>query len=365
MPRVRTTFLLAGILMTADLTAAEPVYPGATWTIAPPGAHGIDADRVAHAVAAIAAVCGKHGTRETMIIRNGQVLWQGEDVARRHPIWSCTKSFLSTCLGLLWDDGKVEPSMRVADILPELAAQYPTVTLEHLATFTSGYGAGSDDPAQAPPPMYAPGAAFHYSNQSNVLAAALTTVAGESLHDLFHRRIGSVIGLTSADFTWGRQAHPHPLIVNGGSGHPESGVHMNAQGMARFGWLLCRGGVWEGRRLLSERYVAYATSPRLSPVPPPHDPKAWYVDLPGCYGLNWWVNGVDRKGDRLWPAIPPSSFAAQGNKNNICIIVPEWNLVLVRLGEDEIIDVGLFDRSLAILGEALDASGTIPAPVRP
>src|SRR5690606_22183260 len=134
--------------------------------------------------------------------------------------------FLSTCLGLLWDDGKLEPSTLVADILPELAAHYPTVTLEHLATFTSGYGAGSDDPAQAPPPMYAPGAAFHYSNQSNVLAAVLTKVAGESLADLFQRRIASVIGLTSTDFTWGRQAHPNALVVNGGSGHPESGVHM-------------------------------------------------------------------------------------------------------------------------------------------
>lgn len=365
MPLARTTLLLGGLIMSASLPSAEIVYPGATWTTAPAAAHGIDGESLTAAVEAIAAVCGKHGTRETMIIRNGQVLWQGEDIARLHPVWSCTKSFLSTCLGLLWDDGKIEPSMLVADILPELATHYPTVTLEHMATFTSGYGAGSDDPTQAPPPMYAPGAAFHYSNQSNVLAAALTKVAGESLYDLFQRRIGSVIGLTNADFRWGKQGHANPLAVNGGAGQPESGVHMSALGMARFGWLFCQGGVWEGKRLLSERYIAYATVPRLSPVPPPHDPKAWYVDLPGCYGLNWWVNGLNRKGERLWPAIPTSSFAAQGNKNNLCIIVPEWNLVLVRLGQDKIIDVRLFDRSLAILGDALRASGQLPASAQP
>jgi CubicO group peptidase (beta-lactamase class C family) len=296
-----------------------------------------------------------------MLIRNGYELWQGDNIANRHVVWSCTKSFMSTCFGLLWDDGKCSPDTKVADIIPELAEHYPEATIEHFATFTSGYGEGSDDPAHAPPPMYAPGAAFHYSHQSNVLAAVLTRIAGESLNDLFQRRIGSIIGLTEADFHWGAQEIPGTITVNGGAGKPESAVQISARGMARFGWLFAQRGVWNGQQLISTRYIDYATVPRLNPPPPPHDLKAWYVDLPGRYGINWWVNGVDRKGERLWPSLPVSTFAAQGNKNNLCVIVPEWNLVLVRLGQDAIIDIGLFDPCFAQIGAALRVSGSLPA----
>jgi len=70
----------------------------------------------------------------------------------------------------------------------------------------------------------------------------------------------------------------------------------------------------------------------------------------GVYGLNWWVNGTGADGQRKWPGAPPSTFAASGyNNNNDVFVIPEWNMVVVRLGLDEK-DVKISDK---VYGEFL------------
>ena len=327
-------------------------YPGAAWSVSSPAEQGVDPLRLEQAMAQIAAFCGPDGNRQTVVVRNGHIIWKGDDIERRHPVWSCTKSFMSTCLGLLWDDGKCAPDTLAASHFPALATDYPTVTLEHFATFTSGYNHAADRPHEPSKPLYRPGAAYCYSSQADTLAMVLTRIAGEPLNDLFMRRIGQRIGLTEVNFRWGRQPG-EGMAVNGGAGLPESGVEITASAMARLGWLYCQRGTWAGEQLLSRRYIDYATAVRVPASVPPFDPKAWYTVVPGRYGLNWWVNGVDARGRRLWPSAPASTFALQGNRNNLCIIIPEWNLVLVRLGEDKIIDIGLFDAALLYISTGM------------
>jgi hypothetical protein len=46
------------------------------------------------------------------------------------------------------------------------------------------------------------------------------------------------------------------------------------------------------------------------------------------------VNGVRADGRRLWPGAPERTFAALGYNNNRLIVIPEWRMVIVRLGED-------------------------------
>ncbi len=54
------------------------------------------------------------------------------------------------------------------------------------------------------------------------------------------------------------------------------------------------------------------------------------ADGRGVYGFNWWVNGVKPDGRRLWPGAPPRTYYANGLHSNVCIVVPEWNLVIAR-----------------------------------
>ena len=67
-------------------------------------------------------------------------------------------------------------------------------------------------------------------------------------------------------------------------------------------------------------------------------PNAWPKsgsNGPGVYGFNWWVNDVDETGLREWPGAPISTYAASGYNNNKMFVIPDWDMVIVRLGLDE------------------------------
>ncbi|MCH6255003.1 beta-lactamase family protein [Puniceicoccaceae bacterium K14] len=325
------------------------VFPDGSWQRATPESQGFDSRKVENALAYLKSVVGDEGVSQTLLVSRGYVIWSGNDIDRIHPVWSCTKSFLSTCLGLLWDDGKCSPSDLAAIYLPELAEKYPKVTLEHLATFTSGLDLQRGE-IEADDPDFEVGTAMHYSVQSDLLALILTKIANEPLKTLFKRRIGDPIGIPDDAFYWGTIHELNSIELNGGAGMPENGISTNARAIARFGWLFANGGEWRGRQLISKRYIDYACSVRVPATVKPFNSEEWYADvLPGNYGLNWWVNGEGKNGKLLWPTLSSRAFAAQGNKNNICIIEPERKLVLVRLAEDSVIDVSLYDGVFARL----------------
>ncbi len=81
-----------------------------------------------------------------MIVRNGYLIWKGSNVDKVHGVWSLTKSFTSTALGLLIDDGKTTLDTKARDIIPDMGDHYPELCLRHFTTMTSGYRAEGDEP---------------------------------------------------------------------------------------------------------------------------------------------------------------------------------------------------------------------------
>lgn len=73
-----------------------------------------------------------------------------------------------------------------------------------------------------------------------------------------------------------------------------------------------------------------ATRPQV-PATLPHGGYRAETGGRGIYGYNRWTNGTKPDGKRPWPAPPPETFMARGFNNNACIVVPEWELVLVRM----------------------------------
>ena len=111
-----------------------------------------------------------------------------------------------------------------------------------------------------------------------------------------------------------------------------SGVNLSASDLARFGVLYLNRGVWNGREVLNASWVEQATRPQV-PASLPHGGYRADTDGRGVYGFNWWVNGLKPDGKRPWPSAPPKTFLARGFNNNVCFVVPEWDLVLVRMAE--------------------------------
>src|SRR5262245_16025494 len=92
--------LTACVMHAAAPDGSEMVFPGTNWIEATPESQGLDAAKLKKAIAHLEAHTGKDGARELVVIRNGRMVWKGDNIDHVHGVWSCTKSFTSTLLGL-------------------------------------------------------------------------------------------------------------------------------------------------------------------------------------------------------------------------------------------------------------------------
>jgi len=93
------------------------VFPGDEWLRSSPTEEGVDATKLSAAVRLLESFSGRDGADELLVVRRGRVIHAGPSVDKVHGVWSCTKSFTSTTLGLLIDDGKCTLDTTVADSL--------------------------------------------------------------------------------------------------------------------------------------------------------------------------------------------------------------------------------------------------------
>ncbi len=323
--------------------AQRVVFPGKHWARATPQSQGVDPAKLNKALAFLAeALKDNGGIDEALLVRNGYVIWSGERTDVRHSVWSCTKSFTSTVLGLLIEDGKCTLDTPAKNFLPELAAQYPNVTLRHFATMTSGYDAvggrygddpldGSKTPFKPTTPMFPPGTMYRYWDDAmRMFGKVLTRIAGEPLDALFNRRVADPIGMDPRAWRWKTIGEVDGIPIVDAAG----GMEITARELARFGLLYLNRGNWAGKQLISAQWVAQATAVQVPPNIPfqPISPRQERIDGRGVYGFNWWVNGTKHDGTRKWPGAPPATYAASGFNQNKCFVVPDWNIVFVRTG---------------------------------
>lgn len=335
------------VLCCFESSFAQTIFPADEWITASPESQGINAKKLDEAIAYFKENSGKDSVHEMLIIRNGYLIWQGDNIDKVHGVWSMTKSFTSTCLGLLIDDGQCQLDTLAKDILPEMKENFPTLALRHFATMTSGYRAQNDEPKgsylhgpSSEPfvlgtPLFAPGTHYAYWDSAmNQFAHVLTRIADEELEGLFKHRIADPIGMNPAQWKWGDFGEVNGLTVNGGAGNNGKYIQISAREIARLGWLFLNNGNWDGKQLISEWWVKSVSVSHVPATMPNGHPES-DIEGSGVYGLNWWTNGLKANGERKWKNIPASTFAASGYNNNKMVVIPEWNMVIVRLGLDQ------------------------------
>lgn len=359
------------------MSSHSVVFPGKSWEETTPESRGLDSVRLGAALRYLEANSGPDGVREVVIIRNGYMIWNGDNIDKVHGVWSLTKSFTSTVLGLLIDDGKCTLDTLARDYLSSMVKAYPTVTLRHFTTMTSGYYAVGDEPRSSythgPSPtsflpsdtpwFTPPGSKYAYWDSAmNQFANVLTRTAGEPIEELFKRRIADPIGMNRDKWDWGDFGEVDGIVVNGGSGNGDNHVFISARELARFGHLFLNRGKWNSKQLLSASWVEAATKVQVPASLPWGHPESG-IDGRGVYGFNWWINGVKPDGNRKWPDAPIGTYSASGYNNNDMFVIPEWNMVIVRLGLDQASDGAIGD---AVYGTFLrkvgEAIAKTPAP---
>jgi len=363
---------IAAILLTCCpfIMAAPPMtFPSEQWQEVKPESQGVDSAKLDEAVSYLKSHSGSDGVTELVVVRNGYMIWKGTNIDKMHGVWSLTKSFTSTVLGLLIDDGKAALDTRAKDYVASMAVTYPDVTLRHFTTMTSGYYAVGDETrgsykhgpsttpfTPAPTPLFKPpGSHYAYWDSAmNQFANVLAHIADEPIEDLFKRRIADPIGMDRSRWDWGDFGQVDGIVVNGGSGNSNRHIQISARELARFGHLFLNRGKWKDKQLISASWVDTATKPHV-PASTALEPLSG-ADGRGVYGFNWWTNGIGPDGKRNWPGAPPDTYSASGYNNNDMFVIPSWSMVIVRLGLDQndfVITDAIYSTFLEKVGRAV------------
>ncbi|MEP7358170.1 MAG: serine hydrolase, partial [Anaerolineales bacterium] len=213
-----------------------------------------------------------HEMHSFMLLRHGQVVaegwWSPYKSEDPHLLFSVSKSFTSTAVGLAVAEGRLSIDDRVLSFFPDerpseahdfLAA----MTVRHLLTMTTGHAvdtwpflvARSDgDWIKAflnVPIVHPPGTHFLYNTgASYILAAIVQQTTGMKLIDYLQPRLFDPLGIQRA--TW--QESPQGIAVGG------YGLSLTTENLARFGQLYLQKGRWGDRQILAEAWVEAATS---------------------------------------------------------------------------------------------------------
>lgn len=339
------------------------IFPEETWLISQPGDQGVDEIKMHTALDYLEPKSKQNGNKELIIIRNGYMIFGGDQIDSTHNIWSCSKTFTSTVLGLLIDDGVLTLDQKAADIEPLLLELYPEVNFRHFTTMTSGYSAAGEsrwpdtDYAdwswtvyEPEAPYFAPGTAFAYWDEAQMmLGRVLTQILNRPMHEFLKEKVTDPIGM--GEWEWFPEKDLNGIPINNGC----TNVFVNAKQLARWGWLFLNKGNWKGKQLISEEWIEMATSVQVPASIPMGETDRKETVGPGCYGFNWWVNGRKANGDMKLPGAPEGCYFASGLNNNKCIVIPQWNMVVVRMGEDGHPDDKdmVYGTFLNMLGEAI------------
>ena len=281
-----------------------------------------------------------------LIIRRGSLIGEWGDTARADMTFSVTKTFLSTVIGLAFDQGLIRNvTDRVASYMPPGVDLFESphnapITWEHLLRQTSDWSGtlwGKPDWADRPPrnlspaqwqerELHEPGTFYKYNDtRINVLALAALYVLKRPLPDVLDDAIMAPIGASSS---WHWEGYENSWVeIDGrrmksvtGGGHFGGGMFINAHDMARFGYLFLRNGEWSGRQLISRKWIEMAKTPGRANQ---------------GYGFcNWFLNNATTAADGTpgslpFPSAPRSSITFQGNGANLIYLDWDNDLLVV------------------------------------
>lgn len=280
---LRSGFHLGLILFSTQGTFAAPGLPRSA-----PEAQGVSSAALLELVNALDREI--EGMHSLMIARHGRVIaegwWAPYDAAHNHVLYSLSKSFTSTAVGLAVAEGKLSVDDEVLKFFPEAAPAEPgnhlkAMRVRDLLTMTTGH---QDEPPTSPDAMSArsflaqpvphpPGTHFKYNTAATFMQSALVQkVTGQTVLDYLRPRLFEPLGISQP--VWDTNFEGISL---GGYG-----LRVRTEDIAKFGQLYLQRGKWNGRQLLPAGWVDMATSKQVANGSNPRS------DWNQGYGFQFW-----------------------------------------------------------------------------
>ncbi len=305
--------MVGGLLMPGWVSAASKL-PRST-----PEAQGVASEAIARFVEeADRKVESMHSF---MLVRHGHVVaegwWEPFSAEERHMMFSLSKSFTSTAVGLAIEEGKLSLDDRVLPFFPEEAPAEPSRNLQamrvrDLLTMSTGHHEetirGFPFQSQenlvekflALPVDHKPGTFFVYNTPATyMLSAIVQKVTGETVLEYLGPRLFEPLAIENP--AWPASAQG---VTLGGFG-----LSVRTEDIAKFGQLYLKNGDWNGRQLVSAKWVEQATARQVSNGSDPNS------DWEQGYGFQFW-----RSRHNL--------YRGDGAHGQFCLIFPEHDAVV-------------------------------------
>ena len=260
-----------------------------------------------------------------VIVRHGKTIAEGswkpfDTLNEPHMLYSHSKSFTSSAVGFLADDGKIDLDERIVDIFPDELPANPSDNLRQLRVrdlLTMNVGKkdhllrdGGDWVREFLSKDFGkkPGTGFRYdSDATYMLSAIVEKRTGKKLMDFLKERMFDKIGISSAWSTTSPQG-----IACGGWG-----MNMTTRDIARFGQLYLQQGRWGGEYVLSPSWVALATTR--------HTWSGWSnIGVKALGEGSDWEQGY---GFQFWRC-RHGAYRADGAAGQLTVVLPECDMVV-------------------------------------
>ncbi|MCZ6673319.1 MAG: serine hydrolase, partial [Verrucomicrobia bacterium] len=317
-------------------------------------------------------------TKGFLVIRNDTIVYEwyapNRGRASKHYTASMAKALVGgVSMAVAMTDGLIYPDDPVSKFVPQWKTDplKSQITLKHLGSHTSGIqdanfrnesegNVKQDDfpgwdgdfwrwrsdkhpsnrdaftlSRDMAPILFTPGTDFHYSNPGiAMLSYAVTASLKGSVHTdvrtLLRERIMKPIGVPEEEWSCGygkvESLDGLPIVANWGGGS------FSANATARVARLMLRQGDWNGQQLLSPDAIEATVSDAKTPK---HG------------GIGWWTNSEGHLGKA-----PKDAYCGLGAGNQVVLVVPSLNLIMVRNG-GSLEPTSGFDAGSAVLRQVL------------
>ena len=260
-----------------------------------------------------------------LIIKNDSIwsesYYDGYGKDSKSNSFSMAKSVVTMALGKAIMQGKIKSlDQRVADFFPQFGnGKSKDMTVGDLSSMASGLNWDESyySPFSVTTRAYfdedlnkvilglkgvdEPGKSYIYlSGNTQLLAMCIEKATGESLADYVSKNFWQPLGAEN-EALWQTDR-------KGGIVKAYCCIASNARDFARFGKLYKQHGKWNGQQILDSAFVAKSTTPRFAESPE--------------YGYGWWLS--DYKDKKI--------FYMRGHLGQYVIVIPEDDLIIVRLG---------------------------------
>ena len=270
-----------------------------------------------------------------MILKHGQVVYEkwfeerGQSPETPHQMFSVSKTFTATAVGLAINEGKLNLTDPVIKFFPdklpaEQSDNLKAMTVRDLLTMTCGHDVepnGNRDSLDwveaflAWPVVHKPGEYYLYNSIGTyMLSAIVQKVTGEKLIDYLDTRLFQPLHIDRP--TWDES----PQGINCGGW----GLSLKTEDMAKMGQLFLQKGQWNGKQIVPAEWLKEMSSYQVPSAPS----GTRFEDLEKA-GLNKnnneWVQGY---GYQMW-ICRHNAFRADGFAGQYIMVFPDRDAVLV------------------------------------